>query len=205
MMKKFGRWLARTLGTALSILMVVVLLPYASRLVQKVLPDLSDRAVTTSVMLSQQMQQSARLETMLVNDEGVVSSSTDALFIGTVQQVSVHYAYQASIGIDLTKVELVPRGNTLTLMLPAMEVLTDSITPLIIERDDFWYPLTDEQLQQLLEEKRLSCRNGYLNEYALSDEAWNQLCSTLDATLAQWLGADSNGLEILYKKASGTP
>lgn len=205
MMKKFGRWLARTLGAALSILLVVVLLPYASRLARKVLPDLSDRAVNASVTLSQQMQQSARLETMLIHEEGVVTSSTDALFIGTVQQVSVHYTYQASIGIDLTKVELVPRENTLTLVLPAMEVLTDSITPLTIDRDDFWYPLTDEQLQQLLDEECLSCRNAYLNEYALSDEAWTQLCSTLDATLAQWLGATGNGLEILYQKAAGIP
>lgn len=205
MMKKLGRWAAKTLGAALAIVLAVILLPYASRLAGKLLPDLSDRAVNASVTISQQMQQSARLETMLVNEEGVVSSSTDALFIGTVQQVSVHYAYQASIGVDLTKVEVIPRGNTLTLVLPEFEVLTDSITPMTIDRDDFWYPLTDHQLGQLLEDERLRCRSTYLDEYALTDAAWEQACQALDATVAQWLGAAGSGLEILYQKANSTP
>lgn len=205
MMKKFGRWAAKTLGVALAIVLAVILLPYASRLAGKLLPDLSDRAVTASVTLSQQMQQSARLETMLINEEGVVSSSTDALFIGTVQQVSVHYAYQASIGIDLRKVEVIPRGNTLTLVLPAFEVLTDSITPMTIDREDFWYPLTDDQLGKLLEDECLRCRSAYLDEYALTDEAWDQACQALDATVAQWLGTAGAGLEILYQKAESTP
>ena len=205
MMKKLGRWAAKTLGAALAIVLAVILLPYASRLAQKLLPDLSDRAVTASVTLSQQMQQSARLETLLINEEGVVSSSTDALLIGTVQQVSVHYAYQASIGVDLTKVEVIPRGNTLTLVLPAFEVLTDSITPMTIDREDFWYPLTDDQLGKLLEDERLRCRSAYLDEYALTDAAWEQACQALDSTIAQWLDASGSGLEILYQKAVATP
>jgi len=205
MMKKIGRWLAKALGTALALVLAVILLPYASRLAKLILPDLSDRAVTASVTLSQQMQHSARLETMLVNEEGVISSSTDALLIGTVQQVSVHYAYQASIGIDLRKVEIIPRGAQLTLVLPAFEVLTDSITPVTIDRDDFWYPLTDHQLQNLLEEERLRCRSAYLDEYALTDAAWEQACQALNATVAQWLGNIGSGLKILYEKAAPTP
>ena len=200
-MKKLGHWLARSIGTAIVLVLVIVMLPYASRLAQKLFPDLSNRAVKASVILSQQMQESARLETTLLQEEGILTSSADALLIGTVQQVSVHYAYQASIGIDLTKVEMHPSGSQLTLVLPPAEILTDSITPLTIERNDFWYPLTDDQLQKLLEDERELRRNACLAAYTASEEGWRSICRALDTTIALWLNGAGDGLTLVYAPA----
>lgn len=199
-MKAIGKWLAKILATVVTILLVIVLLPHARRLVERVLPDLSDRAVTASQVLAQRFEESARLETMQVSEEGVLTSSTQALFLGTVQQVTIHYLYEASLGIDLRRVGIEARGRTLTLMLPDMEVLADSIAPQRIDRVDFWYPLTDSQREKMLVIEREACRTRYLEEYATSEDAYQQICRTLDATIAQWLG-DVSGLTIVYEHA----
>lgn len=198
-MKAIGKWLARVIGGALSLILVIVLLPYASRLANAVLPDLSDRAVTASVTLSQQFQESARLETVTVSEEGVLTSATDALFLGTVRQVTIQYRYEASLGLDLRKVTFRANGSTLTLFLPPMEVLADSLTPLSIDRDDFWYPLTDKQREAMLEEERTQRRQACLAEYAVSDAAWEQTCHALEATISGWLG-DAAGLTLRFER-----
>ena len=114
-MKALLKWLGRTVGSALTLVLVIVLLPHASRLMNSVLPDLSGAAVTASATLARNLQQSARLETTLVEEEGVLESSTDALFLGQVQQVTVRYTYRASLGIDLSRVQVKVTGNTITL------------------------------------------------------------------------------------------
>ena len=199
-MKAIGKWLAKILATIVTILLVIVLLPHARRLAERMLPDLSDRAVTASQVLAQRFEESARLETMQVSEEGVLTSSTQALFLGTVQQVTIHYLYEASLGIDLRRVGIEARGRTMTLMLPDMEVLADSIAPQRIDRQDFWYPLTDSQREKMLAIEREACRTRYLEEYAASEDAYQQICRTLDATIAQWLG-DASGLTIVYEHA----
>ena len=195
-MKSIGKWLAKVLAIALIILLVIVLLPHALRLSELV----GDRAVTASQVLSQRFEESARLETMLVSETGVLTSSTNALFLGTVQQVTIQYLYEASLGIDLRRVTMKADRNTLTLILPDMEVLADSITPQQIDRRDFWYPLTDKQREAMLGKEREACRTRYLTDYAASEAAWDQTCRTLDETIARWLG-DVSGLTIVYEHA----
>ena len=200
-MKAAGRWLARVAAGVVTVILVVVLLPYASRLAGLVL-DRTGRAQTISRVLAQRFEESARLETLQVEEDGVISSSTSALFIGTVQQVTIYYRYEASIGIDLREVGITWDDNALTLTLPPPEMLSDSLTPQSIERSDFWYPLTDRQRTALLEAERLACRERHLTEYAKSDESWAQTCRMLDATIAQWLGG-TTGLTITYERAQG--
>ena len=103
-MKRFGSWLAKVVGTAVVIVLVFVLAPYASRLAQQWLPDLSGAAITESATLAREMRASARLETMTVDEQGVITSSTSAFLIGVVQSVAITYDYHASVGIDLSKV-----------------------------------------------------------------------------------------------------
>ena len=198
-MKAVGKWLARIAAGVISFVLIVVLLPHLSRLTG-LLPDLSGRAETAGQVLSQRFQESARLETTQIEEEGIISSSTSALFLGTVQQVTIRYLYTGSLGIDLRQVEIAVDGGTLTLTLPPVEVLSDSLTPISIDRKDFWYPLTDNQRNRMLESERLACRERHLREYAQSDAAWSQVCRMLDATIAQWLG-DTTGLTIVYRRA----
>lgn len=203
-MKRTGKWLAKVVGRAIGIVIVIVLLPYAARLAGRFLPDLSDRAVTASQILSQRFEESARLETMKIEEDGILSSSTNALFLGTVQQVSIHYRYEASLGVDLRKVTMVADGNRLILTLPPMELIADSLTPLSINRDDFWYPLTDKQRQSLLDRERLACRERHLREQAESEEAWRQTCRMFDETIAQWL-VGIPGVRISYERPDSLP
>ena len=95
-------------GTALSLVLVIIMLPYATKWIGKLLPDGSRNAITVSAVLSRQMEASSRLETAKIEDEGVISSSVDALFIGQVQNVVIQYRYEASMGIDLKKVKMTP-------------------------------------------------------------------------------------------------
>ncbi len=189
-MKKFLSWLARVAGTALSLVLVIVLLPYASKWAAKLIPDLSGAAVNTSVTLSQKLSQSARLECVQVDVNGVLDSTTNALLIGTVQSVQIAYTYHASIGIDLTKVQIRTEGNTVVLELPEMEVLSDSLTPTQIQRNDFWYPLTDERRQQLLNDEQEARREKHLTEVSSSEEGWDYVINALNSTIAAWSDID---------------
>jgi hypothetical protein len=189
-MKHFLRWLGRVIGTALALVLVIVLLPYASKWASKLLPDLSGAAVNTSVTLSQKLSESARLECIQVDVEGVLDSTTNALFLGTVQSVQIAYTYHASIGIDLTKVQIRTDGDTVVLELPEMEVLADSLTPTTIQRNDFWYPLTDERRQQLLNDEQEARREKHLAEVSSSEDGWDHVINALSTTIAAWSDVD---------------
>lgn len=201
-MKGFLRWLSRVIGTVVAVVLIVVLLPYASQLASAVLPDLSGAALNTSILLSHKMESSARLETTVVEDEGILNSTTEAMFIGQVQSVTMQYLYRASIGIDLGKVQMKVQGSTITLILPEPEILTDSITPEQVQKDDFWYPLTEERRQQLLEAELIKCRERCLSEYAASEEAWRNTVSAMENTVSAWLGMGNAGVSVRYERAN---
>ena len=197
-MKALLKWLGRTVGSALTLVLVIVLLPHASRLMNSILPDLSGAAVTVSATLARNLQQSARLETAIAEEEGVLESGTEALFLGPVQKVTVRYTYRASLGIDLSKVQVKIAGNTITLLLPEMEVLSDSLTPEEISKDDFWYPLTEERLQTLLKQEQERCRAYYLEEHAHTEKAWADTVAALEGTVSQWIALGNDRITIEY-------
>ena len=199
--KRVGKWLSRTLAGAVSTVLVIVLLPWGAKLAWRYLPDLSGHTEVMAQTLSRRLEESARLETLKIEEEGLLTASTSALFLGTVQQVTIRYRYEASLGIDLRRVTVSAQGHTLILTLPPMEVLADSLTPESIDRDDFWYPLTDRRREALLEEERLACRTRCLEEQLGSTEAWDQICRTLDTTIAQWLEGAA-GLTIAYERSA---
>lgn len=197
-MKALLKWLGRVIGTALCLVLVIVMLPYASRWAAQIIPDLTGAAMTTSATLSRKLAQSARLECIQADREGVLESTVDALLIGTVQSVQIAYDYHASIGIDLSKVEVRVEGSRITLALPEMEVISDSLTPTQIDRKDFWYPLTDERREKLLQDEREACRAAKL-EAAKTDEGWAYVTAALENTISGWIGAESPRLTIQYE------
>lgn len=185
-------------GTALSLVLVIIMLPYATKWIGKLLPDGSRNAITVSAVLSRQMEASSRLETAKIEDEGVISSSVDALFIGQVQNVVIQYRYEASMGIDLKKVKMQILGNVLTLELPPVEVLADSLTPLNVERNDFWFPLSEERRLKLLEDERLKCRAYYLEENQENRDAFDYSVAAMTEWLDQLLKETGRqGVEIV--------
>lgn len=197
-MKRFLKWLGKVVGTALSLVLVIIMLPYATKWIGKLLPDGSRNAITVSAVLSRQMEASSRLETAKIEDEGVISSSVDALFIGQVQNVVIQYRYEASMGIDLKKVKMQILGNVLTLELPPVEVLADSLTPINVERNDFWFPLSEERRLKLLEDERLKCRAHYLEENQENRDAFDYSVTAMTEWLDQLLKETGRqGVEIV--------
>lgn len=198
-MKRFGKWLSKVIAGAVTTVLVILLLPWGAKYVWRYLPDISGHTEVIAQTLSRRLEDSARLETLRIEEEGVLTSSTSALFLGTVQEVTIRYRYEASLGIDLREVTVTAQGHALTLTLPPVEVISDSLTPLEVTRNDFWYPLTEKQRKTLLEEEQLACRARCLEEQKASPNAWAQTCRMLDATIAQWL--DMADLHIVYERA----
>ena len=201
-MKRFGRWLAKVVGTAVVIVLVFVLAPYASRLAQQWLPDLSGAAITESATLAREMRASARLETMTVDEQGVITSSTSAFLIGVVQSVAITYDYHASVGIDLSKVQVAASGNTITFRIPAPEVLSDSLTPDYSKSviNDTWYTLTDVRRQQLLDDEQNARRAAVTADQSSNDAAWANTLNVFENYIAKWISLGNSRLEYKFER-----
>ncbi len=201
-MKAFFRWLAKVVGSALTIILVIVLFPHVSKLAASLLPDESGAAIKASAILSSKLENSARLETMTVEEEGVLNYDIQAALIGSVANINVSYVYEASLGIDLSKVVMNPTGNVITFILPPFEVLQDSLTPQEVYRDDYWYPgFSDADYEKLLQEERLARRNVYLNGEQ-QEALWSATTQAFEQTISAWLRGLDNRLTFQYKQAS---
>ena len=133
-MKRIGKWLLGLITSALTLVLVIVLLPYAAKWIARIMPDESAAAIRASVVLSQKLEQSAKLETLHVTEEGALNYEVKAAFLGTVASINADYTYEGSFGIDLQQVTMTRDGAVLTLTLPAPELLLDSLTPADIIR-----------------------------------------------------------------------
>ena len=184
------RFLLRIVSTALIISLVLVFLPRLTRLVGRLWPDPA-RTERVSELLSHELKDSARLETLTVDDQGVLTATVQAALIGEVQRVTMDYDYHASVGVDLTKVRLSAEDGILTLYLPPFEILSDSLTPTHVDRQDFWYPLTEKRRAQLIEEEKASRADAILAEVISSDDVWNRTVGTLSGLIRSWMGADT--------------
>lgn len=185
-MKAFFRWLGRIVASALTLVLTLALLPYASRLIARIMPDESGATIRASAVISTRLKESSRLETQQVTQVGVMYHQIMAAFIGPVADVNVEYQYDASIGIDLSKVVMQRAGSTLVFYIPDVEVLNDSLTPIESTRNDWWYPfLSDKDYNRMLEEERVLRRDTYLSENR--DLLWEASVTAFEKTIGAWL------------------
>ena len=197
------RFLLRIVSTALIISLVLVFLPRLTRLAGRLWPDPA-RTERVSELLSHELKDSARLETLTVDDRGVLTATVQAALIGEVQRVTMDYDYHASVGVDLTKVRLSAEDGVLTLYLPPFEILSDSLTPTHVDRQDFWYPLTEKRRAQLIEEEKASRADAILAEVGFSDDVWNRTVGTLSGLIRSWMGADTWLVTVEIRKEEKT-
>ena len=184
------RFLLRIVSTALILSLALFFLPHLTRLAGRLWPD-PVRTERASEVLRRELSHSSRLETLVVDEEGVLTSAVEAALSGEVQRVTVHYDYHASIGVNLEKAEVRPEGGSLILALPAFEILSDSLTPTQVDRQDFWYPLTEKRRSQLLEEERASRAHAALEEAYTSGSIRRETVRRLQNLISSWLGADT--------------
>lgn len=201
-MKALFRWLARIISSVLTITLVIVLFPHISRLAAKLMPDESGAAIKASAILSEKLSHSSRLETLHIDTDGVLSYDIQAAFVGSVATINAAYQYEASFGIDLQKVKLQASGDEITVFLPETEVLLDSLTPVEVYRNDFWYPgFSDQDYETLMENERVKCRERYLSaEY--EEQLWQANIEAFESTIAPWLTSLQEQLTFHYEQLS---
>lgn len=185
-MKAFVRWVGKIVGSAITILLVIVLCPYVSHLASKLLPDISGSAIKTSAVLASRLENSARLETIRVQEEGVLNYDVKALFLDSVANINVKYDYEASFGIDLNKVKIQVSGNHIVFSIPQPVLIQDSLTPTESVREDVWDLISDNDYQKLLNDERTTRRNAYLNGEN-SQLLWDSSISVFEHTIASWI------------------
>lgn len=202
LLKGLLKFVVGVAGLVLTIALVVVFLPRVTEWAHD-LPffEREEVAYTESAILARHMRQSARLETSQVDDEGVMESTVKALFLGPVQTTTVRYQYKASLGIDLNKVEIDVDRKVITMKLPPLEVLADSLTVLDIKQDDFLLPMKEEELQELLAGEQEKCREHYLQENEESEQAWQNTLAAMENTIGPWITWDDPNIQLKFVRA----
>lgn len=197
-MKSFFRWLGKVIGSALTIILVIVLFPHISKLAARLMPDESGAAIKASAILAQRLESSARLETLKVQEEGVLNYDIQAALIGSVANINASYVYEASFGIDLSKVLLQPSGDQLVFILPEPELIQDNLTPKEVYRDDFWFPgFSDSDYEKLMENERVARRDIYLNGEKL-EQLKAATIVAFESTIQVWLQDVDAALSFQY-------
>ncbi len=195
------RFFAKILSSVITIALIIVLFPNLSKIAAKIMPDESGAAIKTSVVLSSNMKESARLETLKVEDNGALVYEIKPAFVGTVASVNITYTYEASFGIDLSKVEMHIDRNTITFVLPKPEVMQDCLTPDEINIDKFWYPGYDEKdYESLMQKEQLACRERYLNG-DLFETVWESSQQAFENTIAGWMKEMNQKLDLRFERA----
>ena len=198
-MKSFFRWLGKVIGSALTIILVIVLFPHISKLAARLMPDESGAAIKASAILAQRLESSARLETLKVQEEGVLNYDIQAALIGSVANINASYVYEASFGIDLSKVLLQPSGDQLVFILPEPELIQDNLTPKEVYRDDFWFPgFSDSDYEKLMEIERVARRDIYLNGEKL-EQLKAATIAAFESTIQVWLQDVDAALSFQYE------
>lgn len=196
-----GLWLRAVGVRVAAALAIVMMLPFATRWARDLFFDIRGEIRTQSAVLSRKLEASQRLETVKVEEEGVLKADTSVIILGTVGTTIIDYRYEASLGIDLKKVELRTEEERIVFLLPELEVLTDSIEARKVDRQNFWSRTIEKSTEQLLSEKREACRRYYLEENEHSADAWNDTVKALENTVCQWLeGTGQRHYEFDFQK-----
>ena len=82
--KGIAKWLGGIVGSVISFILIIVLLPYAASLAERYLPDISGGRIADSIVLSERLQGSARLETTMAEQTGVITHEVNDILGRTV-------------------------------------------------------------------------------------------------------------------------
>ena len=191
------RFLVRIVSAVLVISLTILFLPDIARLVWTLLPDTAGTAKSVSLLLRHRFEESARLETAQITDEGVLKTSQSALFFGEVLSEEVRYTYKASFGVNLTRAQVSVSGRAVTISLPEVELLLDSLTPDQVSRNDFWNPLARRSFGDRVKAEQERCRARYLDDPGEMEKLRRSALQALEKTVSGWIGGNS-GVYIVY-------
>lgn len=184
-MKRIGKYVLRVVALALALILAFTAYPYVRGFVLELLGDIDyDRSAR---VITHEMEKLGELTTLRLSDTGVMDASVDALLIGKVASVSVEYQYNIGFGVDLTAAHVTSGVEGITIALPKAKMLYDSFEvtgkPSI---DDVFSQVSEMTYQKMLSDQALACRETYINDPAVLDQAWDAACEALKALLGQW-------------------
>ena len=186
-MKKARRWTLSLITKVLTVILIIMLLPYAKQLFSFILPDTVGEIRVQSAVLHQKLDASKKIEVTSVDETGIMEADTNVIIFGTVGKTTIRYRYTASIGIDLSKVIMTEDSDRIIFLLPETEVLNDGIEALEINRQDLFSKAIDKSIETLLSDQRLQCREQYLNGEQHSEKNWENTVKAFQDTICQWL------------------
>ena len=189
--KKRGGRLARRIALILTLALAIVLADVFSPTIKKwvyaLLPKFDYHSA--AVQLTHEMEEAGELIAVRNTDTGIMTGTVDALFFGTVSQVSAPYRYEIGLGIKLSDVKLTPGENELSVTVPQPQVLYDNFqvtgTP---ENNDFWGYATKERYQRMQDDQHAACREEYVSDPKHMSQAWEATCEQLGTLFRQWTG-----------------
>lgn len=201
-MKIILRWLAKILATAVILSLIIVLTPHIGKLVGKFLPDVKGESIRVSATLSRKLEDASMLVTKTVTETGVISDEKMMSDTEVAAAVYIDYTYAASFGVDLSKARIDIDGSKIIMHLPEPEMIfTDSIHQDAIERKavaSTWVKHSDEEVQALLDERQVECRNSYLTgDYLVELRAASE--RAVDKTIAEWIKEINSDITIEYR------
>lgn len=187
--RRAGRWIKRRIirivTLALTVALVIALLPYMRGWLAKLLPGLDFER--TSVLLTHQMEEVGELIADRHTDTGRLYGK-----ISVFVSVEAEYTYEIGIGIKLSEVVLTPQENGIQAALPEARVLYDSFT--INGDPKFSDPLNlrqfDDPYQRLVEDQHAACRKGYEENQEYMRHAWDTAAEQLRQLFVQWSGEE---------------
>jgi len=188
-MRKAGKWALSVISSALVIILVILLLPFARQGFSRLFPDIRGEITTQSLVLKQHLQSSQRLEVTTAEEEGILEAKTTVIILGTVGKTQIKYRYTASIGIDLKRVELSPEEDRIVFCIPQWEILNDGIQALDVKKQNFLSHAIDKSTEALLEEQRVKCRQQFLPGGSQDERIWQDTIHALEETFCEWLAS----------------
>ena len=188
-MKAVGKRLLKIVSLALAITLAAALFPYVRDLAARLLPKGKyEQAVQ---VISHEMEKTGELTALRFTDQEVMENTTNALFIGEVQKVTVPYTYEIGLGVDLSRVTAEAGDGGITVKVPEAGMIFDSFRvsgdPTV---SDFFYPLNETRYQEMQDRQAADCRARYLNDPEKMDKAWQAACEALRGLIRQWTGEE---------------
>ena len=185
-MKRTGKWFFSKAVKLLAMIAIVLLIPFTFGIF-RLIPDVTGEIEKHSVVLKQKLESSKRLEVTKVEEEGVFVEKTKVVILGTVGSTTIRYRYTASIGIDLEKVQMIADQDRIIFLLPKYEILNDGIEALEINRNDFFSRAIDRNIEDLLHDQLLKCREQLLNNEKAADQYRTDTVKAFHDTICTWL------------------
>ena len=186
-MKHVGKWILKVITKAAVIALVIMIVLFASDPFREMLRNVRGEIRLQSTILKQKLESSKRLEVTKIDEEGTLEAKTSVVLLGTVGSTTIRYRYTASVGIDLGKVVMSTDNDSIVFLMPEPEILNDGIEPLEINKNNLFSKAIDKSTETLLNEKRMKCREEYMESGLYADRNWEDLVKAFQDTICSWL------------------